>query len=81
MCDKFNYESPLGWLGRIADGLFLEAYMRRFLLERNLLIKYGRYCVRSNFFSLSLRDSTSTSSARIAAAWERDRISTGLAHL
>lgn len=25
MRDEFNYESPLGWLGRIADRSFLES--------------------------------------------------------
>ncbi|MDF2720252.1 MAG: hypothetical protein K0R28_7177, partial [Paenibacillus sp.] len=39
MKDTFDYVSPLGWLGRAADKLFLEAYMRRFLLERNRYIK------------------------------------------
>jgi len=37
--DIFNYESPLGILGRIADTLFLEKYMRTMLTERNLTIK------------------------------------------
>ena len=39
MRDIFTYESPLGLLGRIADRLFLESYMRRFLVERNQIIK------------------------------------------
>jgi ligand-binding SRPBCC domain-containing protein len=39
MRDEFDYESPLGWLGTIANRLFLEAYMRNFLQERNLLIQ------------------------------------------
>src|SRR5262245_12573975 len=29
MTDVFVYQSPLGWLGRCADRLFLEAYVRR----------------------------------------------------
>jgi len=37
--DIFDYDSPLGILGRIADTLFLETYMRTILTERNLLIK------------------------------------------
>ena len=39
MRDVFTYESPLGILGRIADYLFLERYMRSFLIERNRVIK------------------------------------------
>lgn len=39
MRDVFTYESPLGILGRIADILFLERYMRSFLLERNRILK------------------------------------------
>lgn len=39
MRDIFDYESPLGALGKIADALFLEKYMTRLLEERNLLIR------------------------------------------
>ena len=39
MIDEFDYESPLGFLGKITDWLFLESYMKRFLEERNLVIK------------------------------------------
>jgi ligand-binding SRPBCC domain-containing protein len=39
MRDVFDYTSPLGWLGRLADILFLQRYMARLLLERNLVIK------------------------------------------
>jgi ligand-binding SRPBCC domain-containing protein len=39
MRDVFNFVSPLGPLGRVADFLFLERYMRRFLIERNRAIK------------------------------------------
>jgi len=34
MVDTFRYRSPLGPLGILADKLFLERYMRRFLTER-----------------------------------------------
>lgn len=37
--DIFEYNAPLGWLGKIADVLFLKKYMRRFLLQRNQVIK------------------------------------------
>ena len=39
MRDVFTFESPLGVLGRAADYLVLERYMRGFLLERNRVIK------------------------------------------
>ncbi|EST51788.1 cell division protein [Brevibacillus panacihumi W25] len=39
MIDTFDYTSPLGVLGKLADVLILERYMRRFLLERNLYLK------------------------------------------
>ncbi len=39
MRDVFDYTSPLGLLGVIADALFLRAYMRRLLEERNEIIK------------------------------------------
>ncbi|MCI3918761.1 SRPBCC family protein [Paenibacillus sp. TRM 82003] len=37
--DTFDYESPLGWIGRAADALFLERYMTKLLSERNRYIK------------------------------------------
>lgn len=39
MKDVFDYTSPLRILGKFADALFLESYMRILLTERNLLIK------------------------------------------
>ena len=39
MRDVFDYRSPLGLFGRIADILFLEKYMTQFLQKRNTLIK------------------------------------------
>ena len=39
MRDVFDYDSPLGFLGQIADFLFLESYMKNLLSERNLAIK------------------------------------------
>ncbi len=39
MRDVFDFASPLGPLGRIADALVLTAYLRRFLARRNLAIK------------------------------------------
>ena len=39
MIDRFEYESPFGFLGKIADLIFLEKYMTKFLTERNEIIK------------------------------------------
>lgn len=39
MRDVFDYDSPLGFLGSIADALYLENYMTRLLESRNALIK------------------------------------------
>lgn len=39
MVDVFEYQSPLGILGRFADKLFLEQYMTKFLKQRNAIIK------------------------------------------
>lgn len=39
MSDRFDYTSPLGPLGRLADLIFLERYMRRLLTARAEAIK------------------------------------------
>ena len=39
MTDIFDYQSPLGSLGILADKLFLEVYMTELLVERNRVIK------------------------------------------
>jgi ligand-binding SRPBCC domain-containing protein len=39
MTDIFDYQSPLGILGKMADVLFLKNYMTRFLMKRNEVIK------------------------------------------
>lgn len=39
MRDIFNFSAPFGVLGRFVEWLFLTAYMRRFLEERNQSIK------------------------------------------
>ncbi|GAK89552.1 uncharacterized conserved protein [Nonlabens ulvanivorans] len=39
MKDLFSYTSPLGFLGIIADKLFLENYMTKLLEQRNLTLK------------------------------------------
>ena len=39
MLDVFNYTSPLGILGRLADVLLLKRYMTQLLIKRNEVIK------------------------------------------
>lgn len=39
MKDRFVYKAPLGILGKIADKLFLEKYMTRFIAERAIELK------------------------------------------
>jgi len=39
MVDVFDYTSPLGPLGRVADRLFLRCYMTRLLRERNAYLR------------------------------------------
>lgn len=39
MIDIFDYKSPLGFLGKLADTLFLENYMRDLLYHRNQIVK------------------------------------------
>jgi len=39
MTDIFDYESPLGFLGKLADNLFLKKYMWNTLWQRNRVIK------------------------------------------
>tara|TARA_B100000508_G_scaffold140085_1_gene139968 strand:+ start:59855 stop:60331 length:477 start_codon:yes stop_codon:yes gene_type:complete len=47
MTDYFDYVSPYGWLGKLADMLFLKKYMTNLLKKRNEVIKSfaesGRY--------------------------------------
>ncbi|MCB0381873.1 MAG: SRPBCC family protein [Psychroserpens sp.] len=39
MIDRFQFESPLGVLGTLADILFLKAYMTKLLETRNVFLK------------------------------------------
>jgi len=39
MIDHFEFQSPFGILGSVVDRLFLLAYMRRFLVRRNSILK------------------------------------------
>ena len=39
MVDIFEFTSPFGLLGKLADFLFLEKYMTHFLILRNMELK------------------------------------------
>lgn len=39
MTDYFDYKSPLGILGKLADKIFLEKYITNLLKERNRIVK------------------------------------------
>ncbi|WP_460764074.1 SRPBCC family protein [Niabella terrae] len=39
MADYFYFESPLGWLGRLFNTVYLTSYMQHFLQTRNQIIK------------------------------------------
>lgn len=39
MIDRFDFEAPLGILGRIAEVLFVKGHMTRYLKKRNAVIK------------------------------------------
>ncbi|RLQ93335.1 SRPBCC family protein [Falsibacillus albus] len=39
MTDTFMYKSPLGFIGRLADALFLEKYMKSFIIQRSRELK------------------------------------------
>jgi ligand-binding SRPBCC domain-containing protein len=39
MRDVFDFEAPLGWMGRFAEQVFLERYMERFLRARLQALK------------------------------------------
>jgi ligand-binding SRPBCC domain-containing protein len=40
MRDVFEFASPLGFLGKMADALVLSAYLRRFLAQRGAVVKH-----------------------------------------
>lgn len=39
MRDRLEFSSPFGLLGKMVNAVFLENYLRRFLLERNARLK------------------------------------------
>ncbi len=39
MIDRFQYQSPFGPIGVIADKLFLESYMRKFIVNRAIALR------------------------------------------
>ena len=48
MRDVFDYESPFGWLGRLADVLFLRSYMLGLLARRAKIIKLAAEVTATN---------------------------------
>jgi ligand-binding SRPBCC domain-containing protein len=39
MQDIFVFEAPMGFLGRLAEIIFLTRYLKRFLIQRNAVVK------------------------------------------
>lgn len=54
--DRFDYRSPLGILGKMANALFLKRYMHNFLYQRNLIIK--RYAESELWKEILSKDKT-----------------------
>lgn len=50
MTDHFYFASPFGIVGRIFDKLFLKNYMKKFLLQRNAILKEYAECERKDIF-------------------------------
>ncbi|UOQ46868.1 SRPBCC family protein [Gracilibacillus caseinilyticus] len=44
MIDRFQYKSPIGFIGVLADKLFLEKYMRGFIVSRARALKKIAEC-------------------------------------
>jgi len=47
MRDVFEYVSPFGWVGRLADALILRSYMAGLLTRRAKIIKMAAEAVAS----------------------------------
>ena len=39
MIDQFTYDLPLGVIGKLADKIYIEKYLKSLLEERNAVIK------------------------------------------
>jgi ligand-binding SRPBCC domain-containing protein len=39
MTDRFDFASPFGPLGAMVDRVFLAGYLRRFIVQRNAILK------------------------------------------
>ena len=48
MTDVFEFESPLGIIGKLFNMIFLTRYLRTFLVERNQLIKTTAEALKNN---------------------------------
>lgn len=44
MKDVINFQSPLGFIGRVVDRLIMASYLKRLILARNLSIKEALEC-------------------------------------
>jgi ligand-binding SRPBCC domain-containing protein len=58
MRDRFDFESPLGIFGIVADQLFLRRYLERFLIHRNQLMKAVADAVRRLPIRVNLKRAT-----------------------
>ncbi|MCB9261319.1 MAG: SRPBCC family protein [Flavobacteriales bacterium] len=56
MTDYFDYQAPLGILGRLADILFLKKYLTKVLVERNAIIK--KYAEGNDWHEIIQREKT-----------------------
>lgn len=65
MTDIFNFESPLGIIGKVFNKIFLKNYLKNFLLERNKLIKAIAESAANNYEPTS----QSTSPQSTATKW------------
>jgi ligand-binding SRPBCC domain-containing protein len=71
MRDRFDFASPLGLLGWMADWLFLEGYMRRFLVRRNTVLKQSAELMQGDNYPGQSRPSSEPRIARSMAAHEK----------
>ena len=53
MIDEFEFESPLGQIGKIANYLFLKNYMKKFLIEKNKELK--KFAENEDLYKLILK--------------------------
>ena len=71
MRDRFDFASPLGLLGWMADWLFLKGYMRRFLVRRNTVLKQSAESMQGDNHLGQSRPSSEPRIARSMAGHEK----------